>query len=61
MNMVEYKRLHDTLKYKNERAVEFDIFLTQCNNTYNIYEKWNEPVTDEYKLWFLFNKLEHTS
>lgn len=60
-NMAEATRLRDTLHYKNERAMSFEIFLTKCQKMYNIFEKEKEPMTDAAKVRFLFQKVEHTS
>jgi hypothetical protein len=58
-NMAEADRLHETLHYKSERSVSFEVFLTQCQKMYNIYEKEKEPMTDEAKVRFLFKKVQH--
>jgi hypothetical protein len=60
-NMVEADHLHETLHYKSERSVSFEVYLTQCQKMYNIHEKEKEPMADEAKVHFLFKKvLQHS-
>lgn len=58
-NMAEADRLKDTLHYKNERAMTFEIFLTNCQKMYNIYEKEGEEMGEDAKIRFLIKKIEH--
>ena len=58
-NMAEADRLHESLVYKNERALSFEIFLTRCQKMFNIYEKEGEQMTDDAKVRFLFKKIQH--
>ena len=60
-NIAEATRLRETLHYKNERAMSFEIVLTKCQKMYNIFEKEQEPMTDAAKVRFLFQKVEHAS
>ena len=50
----EADRLYDSLHYRNERSMSFEIFLTQCQKMFNIFEKEKEPMTDDAKVRFLF-------
>ena len=57
--IAEADRLKDSLHYKNERAMNFETFLTQCQKMYNIYEKQDEPMAEDAKLRFLFQRIQH--
>ena len=59
-NMAEADRLHESLVYKNERALSFEIFLTRCQKMFNIYEKEGEEMSDDAKVRFLFKKIQHS-
>ena len=58
-NKADADRLKETLHYKNERAMTFEIFLTQCQKMYNIYEKEGEEMSDDAKIRFLFKRVQH--
>ena len=58
-NIAEADRLKDSLHYKNERAMNFENFLTQCQKMYNIFEKEGEPMAEDAKLRFLFKRIQH--
>jgi len=58
-NAAEADRLKESLHYKSERAMSFEMFLMQCQRMYNIYEKEGEPMTDEAKVRFLFKRVQH--
>ena len=58
-NLAEAERLHESIHYKNERAMTFEVFLTQCQKMFNIYEKEGEEMADEAKVRFLFRKVQH--
>lgn len=58
-NMAEADRMYESLQYKSERAMSFEMFLTQCQKMFNIYEKEGEPMTEEAKVRFLFKKVQH--
>ena len=49
-NMAEADRLKENLLYKNERAMTFEAFLTNCQKMYNVYEKEGEAMAEEAKL-----------
>ena len=38
-NIEEVERLNESLHYKSEREISFEIFITQCQNIFNIYIK----------------------
>ena len=38
-NLAEDERLNESLHYKSDRAMYFEIFITQCQKMFNIYEK----------------------
>ena len=52
-------RLKESLHYKNERAMAFEIFLTNCKKMYNIYEKEKEAMSEDAKIRFLFKRIEN--
>jgi len=58
-NKAEADRLKESLHYKNERAMTFEIFLTQCQKMYNIYEKEDEGMSEDAKIRFLFKRIQH--
>jgi hypothetical protein len=58
-NKAEADRLKESLHYKNERAMTFEIFLTQCQKMYNIYEKEEEGMSKDAKIHFLFKRIQH--
>ena len=39
-NLAEAERLNESLKYKSERSMYFEIFLTPCQKMFNIYGVW---------------------
>ena len=59
-NKNEADRLKESLHYKSERAMSFEIVLTQCQKMYNIYEKEGEPMPDDAKTRFLFKRVQHS-
>ena len=38
-NVDEAKRLRDSLHYKNEGSMAFELFHIKCQNMYNIFEE----------------------
>jgi len=58
-NLTEAERLYQFIHYKNERAMNFETFLTQCPKMFNIFEKEGEAMAEEAKVRFLFRKIEH--
>ena len=59
-NLAEAQRLNELLHYKSKRAISFEIFLTQCQKMFNIYEKEGEEMSEEAKVQLLFRKVQHT-
>ena len=57
--IAEADRMKKTLHYKNERSMSFEIFLTRCQKMFNIYEKEGEPMQDDAKIRFLFERTQH--
>ena len=53
------ERLRDSLHYKNERSLSFEMFLSQCQKMFNIFETQNEEYTEEAKVRFLLKKVIH--
>ena len=37
----------------------FETFLTQCQRMFNIFAQENEPMTEDAKIRFLFNAIQH--
>ena len=60
-NKAEADRLKESLHYKNERAMTFEIVLTQCQKMYNIYDKEEEAMSEDAKIRFLFKRIQHPS
>ena len=56
--IAEAERLRETLHYKSERAMAFETFLTQMQKMFNIYEKENEPMTEDQKVRLLYSKVQ---
>jgi hypothetical protein len=51
--------LRSSLHYKNERSMAFETFLTQCQRMFNIFNQENEPMSEEAKIRFLFQSIQH--
>ena len=51
--------LKKSLHYKSERAMPFEDFLTKCQRMFNIYEKEEEPMTEDAKLRFLYSSIHN--
>ena len=48
------ERMEQTLHYRNERAMAFEVFLSKVQRMYNIFEQQNEGRTEDAKVRFLF-------
>ena len=59
-NLAEAEILNELLHYKSKRAMYFEIFLTQCQKMFNIYEKEGGEMSEKAKLRFLFRKVQPT-
>ena len=53
------ERLRDTLFYKNERSMTFEVFCHKVQKMFNIFEQQKEPMTEEAKVRFLLKKVQH--
>ena len=51
--------LRQSLHYKNERSMQFETFLTQCQKMFNIFTQENEPMSEDAKIRFLFKAIQH--
>ena len=51
--------LRSSLHYKNERSMAFETFLTQCQRMFNIFKQENEPMSEDAKIRFLFQAIQH--
>ena len=59
-NIAEAEWLRETLHYKNERAMQFEVFLTNMQKMFNIFEKEGETMEEEAKMRTLFKKVQHS-
>ena len=55
------ERLRDTLYYKNERSMTFEVYCNKAQKMFNIFEQQGEPMTDEAKIRFFLKKIQHPS
>ena len=53
------ENLRSLLHYKNERSMAFETFLTQTQRMFNIFNQENEPMSEEAKIRFLFQAIQH--
>ena len=53
------EHMKDTLHYRNERSLTFEVFLSKCQRMFNIYEQQKEPMTEDAKVRFLLKKTLH--
>jgi hypothetical protein len=53
------ENLRSSLHYKNERSMAFETFLTQTQRMFNIFNQENEPMSEEAKIRFLFQAIQH--
>ncbi len=58
-NIADADRLKESLHYKSERAMPFETFLTQCQKMFNIYDQEGEPMADDARVRFLFQRVQH--
>ena len=52
------ERMEQTLHYRNERAMAFEVFLSKVQRMYNIFSQQNEPRTEDAKVRFLLKKTQ---
>ena len=50
------ERLRDSLFYKNERSLTFELFCNKAQRMFNIFKQQNEPMTEEAKVRFILKK-----
>ena len=60
-NKADANRLKDILHHKNERAMDFETFLTQYQKMHNIYEKEGKEISEDAKIRFLFKRVQYLS
>ena len=48
------ERLRETLYYKNERSMTFEMYCNKAQKMFNIFEQQNEPWPEEAKIRFFF-------
>ena len=58
-SLASAESLRSSLHYKNERSIAFEIFLTQCQRMFNIFKQEKEPMSEEAKIQFLFQSIQH--
>ena len=58
--IAEADRMKKSLHYKNEKSLSFETFLTRCQKMFNIYEKQGEPMLEDAKVRFLFERTQHS-
>ena len=58
--IAEADRLKKSLHYKNEKSMSFETFLTRAQKMFNIYDKQGEPMLEDAKIRFLFERTQHT-
>ena len=51
------ERLRESLHYRNERAMSFEVFLSKVQRMFNIFESQKEPMTEDAKVRFLLKKM----
>ena len=56
--IADAKRLRDTIHYRNERSLPFELFLPKVKEMFNLYAEHDEPYTEKAKLRFLFEKVQ---
>ena len=57
--IAEAERLRDTLHYKNERAMLYEIFLSKTQKMFNIFREQGEEKTEDEMIRFLLSKTQH--
>ena len=53
------ERLWESLHYKNERSMAFEIFLSNSQRMFNIFEQQGEGKTEDAKVRFLLRKTQN--
>ena len=57
--IAQAERLRDSLFYRNERSLTFEMFLNKAQRMFNIFEQQGEPMTEEAKVRFILKKVQH--
>ena len=60
MKTSEVERLCESLQYKNESSMAFELFLTKCQKMYNIFEEEGEKMEDYSKTCFIFKQVDQS-
>ena len=59
INLVEANCLRESLHYKNERSLSFEMFLSMMQEMFNIYSKEDQELSEKAKIDLLFAKVQH--
>ena len=57
--IAQAERMRDSLFYRNERSLTFEVFLNKAQKMFNIFEQQGEPMTEEAKVRFILRKVQH--
>ncbi len=57
--IADAEKIRGNLYYKNERAMQFSVFLDKLQRMFNIFEEENEEVSEQAKVCMLLKKVEH--
>jgi len=58
--IVVVERLRDTLFYRSELDMTFEVFCNRIQKMFNIFEQQNEPMIEEAKVRLLLKKIQHS-
>ena len=53
------ERLRDSLHYKNEKSLQFSMFLDKLQKMFNIFAEEEEAISEQAKVRLLLQKVEH--
>jgi hypothetical protein len=53
------ERLKTNLIYKSEKSSKFQVFLSNCQKMFNIFDLEEETMSEDAKLRFLFERVQH--
>ena len=53
------EQLKNSIHYKNEGSLKFEVFLTRCQEMFTIYETYEEEMPMEARIYFLFSKIDN--
>jgi hypothetical protein len=57
--ITDAERLKTDLHYKSERQMKFQVFLSKCQEMFNIFDLEEETMSEDAKLRFLFERVQH--